>query len=117
MIEQEGLIAPSFQDGNGAGLVNGELQTAVVGKGLRIKAGANGRLVQNAGPMVGGTVVVANSSITANTVVLLSHRGDGAGVGFIYESRAARVAGVSFTVDSTNVADTGHFDYLLIEPS
>lgn len=113
MIVQEILVALGFQTGDGCGIVKGDLVTALAGHGLKIKGGANARIGRAV--LAAGAVIVANTSVTAATRVFLLHEGDGANIGILTCDPAANVAGVSFTVHSTNGADVGHFRYLLVE--
>lgn len=124
MHHQTPQVAPAFTRPDGAGIdqagnVNagptGNLRAPTVGSGLAVKTGANSRLLLNHGPLVGGTLLVADTTVTVNTVVLVTGRSDGAAVGGLNENFAARVPGASFTVKSTNAADTQHFDVLLVE--
>lgn len=82
-----------------------------VGSKLTIVSGAN----QRAGnlTLVGGTKTVANTSVTANTVILLTRKTTGGTIGFAVTYTLN--AGVSFTVTSDNALDTSTYSYLLIE--
>lgn len=116
MLFQDVLIALGFLTDKGSGVdMLGNLLVNVAGRGLRIKTGANCR-IGVAGPMVGGSLVVANTTVTAATLAFLTHQGDGAGVGALICNPANNVVGVSFLVTSNVGADTGHFRYLLVEP-
>lgn len=68
------------------------------------------------GALVGGTLLVANAQVTATTRIFLSDQGGGVpgNIGSLYVS--ARVPGTSFTVTSTNGADTSNFAWLLVQP-
>ena len=128
MIFQDVLVALGFVRGDGSGIqqdgsyrsngdisaVAGNLQASTLGKGLRVKEGANAKQGVTAA-MVGGTLLVANTSITANSRLMLTRQAGGANPGAVYES--ARVAGASFTVTSTNVADTGTVAFEIFEPA
>ncbi len=83
------------------------------GKGFQVKEGANARM--GAGTLVAGTLVVANTSIKATTRVFLTAQSVGGTAGAL--AVTARTANTSFTVTSSNAADTSTFAYLLIEPS
>jgi hypothetical protein len=116
MLIADILTAFGFLTDKGSGVdVAGNLVAATAGKGLRVKYGANCRLGL-AGPMVGGALVVANTTVTAATLAFLIHQGDGAGAGALICNPADNVVGVSFKVTSNVGADTGHFRYLLVEP-
>lgn len=102
---------------SGAGLVGltgADLRLATLGKGLRVAEGANGKQGLSAA-MVAGTLTVANSAITANSRLQLTRQNGGTNPGSVYES--ARIPGTSFTVTSTNAADTGQVAYEIFEPA
>jgi len=92
--------------------VTGNIAMVVAGDGLKIKEGSNARMgVATLG--AGGTIVVNNTSITANTRIFLTTQTAGGTVGSPYVS--ATSVGTSFTISSTNAADTSTVAYLLIE--
>lgn len=74
--------------------------------------GTNKRMGQAV--LVGGTVSVANTSVTANTRIFLSHANTSGTLGHLYIS--ARVAGTSFDITSSSGTDTSTVNWLLIEP-
>lgn len=78
---------------------------------LSVTSGTN----QRAGNavLVGGTVTVNNTTVTANTIVILTRKTSGGtiGTGITYTVSAA----TSFTINSDNILDTSTFSYLLIE--
>lgn len=89
----------------------------LIGGGLFIKTGTN----QAAGTsvLVGGTVTVANTRITATSLVLCTINGVGVLVNAaaVYEDFATRVAGTSFTIKSLNVLATDTVAWLIVEPA
>ncbi len=80
--------------------------------GLKINATVNVR-IGNA-VLVGGTVAVANTSVTTGTYVFLSRKTIGGVAGNLTYTLSA---GVSFTINSDNIADTSTVTYLLVEPA
>lgn len=64
--------------------------------------------------LVGGTVTVSNTQVTANTRIFLSHANTSGTLGHLYVS--GRVAGTSFTITSSSGTDTSTVNWLLIEP-
>lgn len=90
---------------------------AGVSDGFKLKEGSNARM--GVSTLVGGTVTVSNTSVTANTRIYLT-RATGGGVrGFLEYTKSA---GVSFTINSVDsagslVADTSVINWLMIEPS
>jgi hypothetical protein len=65
---------------------------------------------------VAGVVTVSNTTVTATSMILLTHTNIGAGQATLGAlSVTSRVAGTSFTVTSSNVADTSTFNYMIFE--
>lgn len=108
-----------FRDGNvrlhtvNAFATESSLVCDVAGGGLIIREGSNAR--QGVATLVGGTVTVANTSVTANTRIQLTSQADGGTPGFLRVS--ARVAGTSFTITSSSGTDTSTVAYLMTEPA
>lgn len=100
--------SPNTNTSNNADVV---LDTA--GRGLKIKEGSNARM--GVATLVGGTVTVANTSVTANSRIFLTGQADGGTPGAVRVS--SRVAGTSFTITSTNGADTSTIAFHIVEPS
>lgn len=65
--------------------------------------------------MVAGTLVVANTSVTASSRIILTRQETGTHPGAVYVS--ARTPGTSFAVTSTNAEDTGTVAFLIAEPA
>lgn len=78
---------------------------------LTITAGTN----QRAGNavLVEGTVTVGNTTVTANTIVMLTRKTSGGTIGTAITYTVS--AGTSFTITSDSVLDTSTFSYMLIE--
>jgi hypothetical protein len=89
------------------------LSAGTVGGGFAVKQGANGR--EGRATLVAGTVTVANTSVTAATDIFLTSQVDGGTPGWLRVS--ARVVGTSFTITSSNVADTSTVAWLMVEPA
>lgn len=64
--------------------------------------------------LVGGTVTVSTSKVTANSIVFLSNNTNGGTLGFLTVS--ARTAGTSFAITSSNILDTSTVGWMLMEP-
>jgi hypothetical protein len=111
---------------NGGSILGGSLGIGTAGQGLIVSEGANGKqgtaMLGTDDPPVPGEVTVANTSVTANSRIFLTVQSPGGGAsvtGSVYVS--TRVAGVSFTIKSTNVAvdataDTSIVAYEIFEP-
>lgn len=95
----------------------GNLNLGVVGKGLQVKAGTNGRI--GTATLVNGTVTISNSSVGANTTVLAMAYNIIGTPGFL--AMSGRSNGVSFAITSytgagaVNTADNSSFTWVLVE--
>lgn len=90
----------------------GSYRLTQAGQGFRIAEGANCK--QGVATLVAGTVTVANTSVTANSRIHATGQ-DGGVTGAVNVS--ARTPGVSFTLTSSNPADSGVVAYTIFEPS
>jgi hypothetical protein len=91
---------------------NGNVVIAGVGKGLVIAEGANARA--GVATLVGGTVTVPNTSVTANTHIVLTRQTAGGTLGHL---SCTKTAGASFTVDSSSATETSTVFWMLVEPA
>jgi hypothetical protein len=92
--------------------VSGNIQLKTAGNGIKIKEGSNARM--GTATLVGGTVVVANTSVTTATRVFISRSTTGGTEGTL---STTLINGTSFTVNSTSGTDTSSVNWLLIEPA
>jgi hypothetical protein len=92
-------------------LNNADFRIFTVGRGLRVAEGANAK--QGVSTLVGGTILVANTSVTAASRIHLTAQ-DNNSTGALRVS--ARVVGTSFTITSSNAADTGVVGWEIFEP-
>lgn len=91
-----------------------QVKLSVAGCGLSIKEGTDCK--QGIATLVSGTIVVNNTSVTANSRIFLTTQDPNGGTpGFLWIS--ARTAATSFTIQSSNAADTGIVAYEIFEPS
>ena len=92
---------------------NGGTLALAAGATLTFKAGSNARV--GSGTLSLGTCVVANTSVTASSMIFLTCTGGGvlAHIGIIYVSSAT--PGTGFTVTSRNGLDNNSFNYLIVE--
>ena len=94
-------------------LAVGSIDVLLAGQGLRVAEGSNAK--QGTGTLSGGTVTVANTSVTASSRIFIQSLGaGGATAGALCVSAIS--AGVSFTVTSTLVTDASSFNYEILEP-
>src|SRR5439155_9821959 len=92
----------------------GQVSIITPGRGLSVKTGANCKM--GTGTLSSGTVVISTTAVTVNSFIFLTDTSAGiVNVGALTVS--AITPGANFTVKSTNVADTGTFNWLIIEPS
>lgn len=89
----------------------GFVDVQAAGQGLRVAEGANAK--QGTATLAAGTVTVANTSVTANSRIFLTGQVLGGTAGGL--NVTSRIAGTSFTVTSTNAADTSTFAYEIFE--
>lgn len=100
---------------------NGNLSAATAGKGLKVKEGANARMGISAA-LVGGTLAVVNTSVTANTRVFLTRADLNGSIG-VGSPEAIVSAGVGFTINSRAAGagleanDISKFFWILVEPA
>lgn len=115
------LTTPGFfamgsgQSGGTFSIFGGSLSLGTAGVGLRIAEGVNARM--GVATLVAGTVVVNNTSVTANTRIQLTIQS----LGTVTDPKAigvtARIAGTSFTIRSADVTDTSVIAWELKEPA
>lgn len=91
-------------------VTGGGIIFATVAKGITYKSGTGAR-AGNA-TLVAGTVTVTNTTVTANTIVMLTRKTAGGTLGNITYTVSA---GASFTINSDNALDTSIISYVLYE--
>lgn len=83
--------------------------------GLNVGGGTNiARIRHGRATLVGGTVTVSDTTITANSTIFPTHAVDGGTPGWLRVS--SRIAGTSFTITSSSGTDTSQVDYVIVEP-
>lgn len=101
------LIAP------GSVTTNGNLTLGAAGNKINITTGANASAGTTAA-LTAGTIVVANTSITANSLVFFTTNALGTVTAAQAYYVSARTPGTSFTVTSASATDTSTVNYLII---
>lgn len=96
---------------NGYRFYGGNLNIMTAGSGLSVKSGANCKI--GTATLVAGTVTVSNTSVTANSLILLTVQVAGGTQGNL--SIGTVVAGTSFDINSDNAADTSTVGYMIVE--
>ena len=91
--------------------MNGDIAVLTAGKGFQVKTGSNAK--KGSAVLVGGTVAVSNSAVTATSVILLSTITPGGTQGAPYVS--AQTASSGFTITSTSALDTSTVGYVIID--
>lgn len=101
----------TLADGTGNAAFTSGSHTFAVAALLSITSGTN----QRAGNavLVAGTITVSNTTVTANTIVMLTRKTSGGTLGTAITYTVS--AGASFTITSDSALDTSTFSYLLIE--
>lgn len=89
----------------------GNLIVSTAGKGLQLQSGTGAR--SGDATLVGGTITVTNTTVTANTKIILTRHTAGGTLGMALTYTVS--AGASFTITSDNILDTSTITYLLIE--
>jgi hypothetical protein len=89
----------------------GQVNIQNAGTGLTIKSGSNCKV--DTAVLVGGTVTVSNTSVTANSLILLTTQVAGGVQGIL--SIGTVTAGTSFDINSSSVADTSTVGYMIVE--
>lgn len=110
-----GVLATPVLSWNASGLVTvvGPISSNSIGSGYSTAEGANAK--QGIAVLSGGTVIVSNTSVTANSRIFLTTNIPGGTPGAVYIS--ARTAGISFTITSTSVIDASTVAFEIFEPS
>lgn len=102
------LASPTFTGDVNAS--TGNVLVSTIGKGLQVKTGANSKIGQ--ATLVGGTVTVANTSVTANSRIFFSVSTVGGTPSFLSYTK---INATSFTINSANVLDTSTVDWHIVE--
>jgi len=92
----------------------GDAALTTLGGRLRLAEGANAS--QGVSALTAGTVTVTNTSVTANSRILLTGQNAGSGIpGELYVS--ALTASTSFVITSTQITDNRNVLWIIIEPA
>ncbi len=97
---------------NGYRFFGGSFNVSTVGRGIAVAEGSNAK--QGTATLSSGTVVVSNTSVTANSRIFLTAQ-DNNSTGALRVS--ARTAATSFTITSSSGSDSGVVAYEIFEPA
>lgn len=95
-------------------VTGGDLTLATTGAGLKVKEGGTAARM-GAAALAAGTVTVNTTAVTANSRIMLTGQNSSGTHGELTIS--ARVAGTSFTITSSNAADTRTVGWIIFEPA
>ena len=110
------FVMPTGQSSGKFNLFGGTadaLDLGTAGGGIAVTEGSNARM--GVATLVAGTVVVNNTSVTANTRIFLTAQTTGAAPGALRIS--ARTPATSFTITSSSGTDTSSVAWVMFEPS
>lgn len=107
-----GQVRAASFDAFGSMTIPGNLSINTAGLGLKVKEGSNAK--QGTATLSAGSVVVANTAVTATSRIFLTSQSDGGTPGFLRVS--ARTASTSFTITSSSGSDTSIVAYEIFEP-
>lgn len=97
----------------GISVITGNVVLTTAASGIQFKSGSNARISTAAGSaLVGGSLTIANTSFTANTILLYSVKTDGGTVGNL---SYVITAGTGAVFTSTNVLDTSTIVWMAVE--
>lgn len=91
----------------------GDVKLLQAGKGIFIKEGANAKM--GVATLVGGTVVVSTTAVTASSRILLSAQTASGTQGWL--SITALTPATSFTITSTSILETSSVLWVILEPA
>ncbi len=94
--------------------IAGNVKLKTAGNGIYIKEGANA--TSGVVTLIGGTLTVSTSKVTANSRIYLTRQNNaGTVVGSV--DVTARNAGADFTITAGGIADTSDVAWLIVEPA
>lgn len=118
MIQGNSIICLNNSNATAANMTIGSSGVSVVMPQLQVPSIAAGTAIRGlrhgVAPLSSGTATVSDTTITANSRILLTSNADGGTPGWVRVS--ARVAGTSFTITSSSGSDTSTVAYLIVEP-
>ena len=109
------ITTPTLSGTTTAAAINaaGNVDVTAAGSGLRVAEGANAK--QGIATLAAGTVTVANTSVTANSRILVTCQILGT-VTVASAFDTPRTAGTSFTIHASQATDTSTVAWEIFEP-
>jgi len=93
--------------------VTGNLNLNTAGNKLKIATGSNASIGTSTS-LVGGTITISTTAVTANSKIFLTRNTPGGTVGSYEAPTSSIVAGTSFVINSSSVLDTSTVNWLII---
>ena len=90
-----------------------DVKLITAGRGIYLKEGTNATMGSDV--LVGGTVTISTTKVTASSRIFLTSQADDGTVGFLRVS--SRTAGTSFVITSSSGTDTSTVAWMIIEPA
>ena len=109
------LVTLGLRASGGVGLFDTDIKAGVVGKGIYVKEGSNATM--GVATLVGGTVTVSTTKVTANSRIQLTPQTLGTILRPVGVGVTARTAGTSFTITSMDITDTSDVAWVIYEPA
>jgi hypothetical protein len=103
--------SPGTFSTNGGLHTSGPIDIIAIGSGLKVAEGGNAK--QGVATLVGGTVSVGNTTVTASSRIIYSVQTPGGTQGFL---SCAATPGTGFVITSTSVTDTSVIAWEIFEP-
>lgn len=94
----------------GVNIVNGLLNITTAGNGLAIAHGTNCKL--GTSTLTSGSVIVANTSVTTNSLVFVSNNSPSGTIGAL---SVTKTAGTGFTIASQSALDNSTIGWMIVE--
>jgi len=91
----------------------GQFQIWPIGQTISVSQGTNGCIGNGTDALASGTKTISTAAVTSTSQILVTPTS--APLGQLYEYSAGRVPGTSFTIKSTNSADTCSFTWWIVE--
>jgi hypothetical protein len=109
-------VTEKLRVGTDVNALLGSVLVSTAGKGIKVKEGSNATMGIS-GAMVGGTVTVNTTAVTANSRIHLTPQALGTVTRPAAVGVSARVGATSFTITSSDPTDTSTVAWIIVEPA